>query len=107
MDQLAALLDKVAAYWYTFLGQLGVSDGTRDQIELQSIGQPNRAQYCLTRGLHHWVRFDDNPTYGKIIAVFNGRIVPNKPLAKQVEEFSLSAQVESCTGIYKYWVFYV
>ena len=98
MDELAALLDEVAAYWYTFLGQLGVSPGTRDQIELQSVGQPNRAQYCLNRGLLHWVRCDYNPTYGKIIAVFNGRIVANKPLAKQVEKFSLSVQVESCTG---------
>ena len=85
--ELAALLDEMAAYWNLFLGQLGVPQGKLDQIQLQSVGQPNVAQYCLTRGLHHWVVSDDNATYEKIIAVFNGRFLTNIPLARKVEEF--------------------
>ena len=92
MDQLAALVVEVVADWYTFLGQLGVTRGTRDQIQLQSIGQPNTAQYCLTRGLHHWVVSDDSPTYEKIIAVFNGNFLTNRPLARKVEEFAQSVE---------------
>ena len=92
VDQLAALLDEETANWYTFLGQLGVTRGKRDQIQLQSIGQPNRAQYCLTRGVHHWVVSDKNPTYEKIIAVFNGNFLTNRPLARKVEEFAQSVE---------------
>ena len=65
----------MAAYWNLLLGQLGVSHGKLDQIQLQSIGQPNVALYCLTRGLHHWVVSDESPTYEKIIAVFNGNFL--------------------------------
>ena len=61
VDHLAAVLEEIAADWYLFLGQLGVSDGTRSQILQQSIGQPNVAQYCLTKGLHHWVVSDKSP----------------------------------------------
>ena len=90
--ELAALLDEMAAYWNLFLGQLGVSHGKLDQIQLQSIGQPNMAQYCLTRGLHHWVVSDERPTYEKIIAVFNGNFLANRPLARKVEEFAQSVE---------------
>ena len=90
--ELAALLDEMAAYWNLFLGQLGVSHGKLDQIQLQSIGQPNMAQYCLTRGLHHWVVSDESPTYEKIIAVFNGNFLTYRPLARKVEEFSQSVE---------------
>ena len=90
--ELAALLDEMAAYWNLFLGQLGVSQGKMDQIQLQSIGQPNVAQYCLTRGLHHWVVSDESPTYEKIIAVFNGNFLTNRPLARKVEEFAQSVE---------------
>ena len=90
--ELAALLDEMAAYWNLFLGQLGVSHGKLDQIQLQSIGQPNMAQYCLTRGLHHWVVSDESPTYEKIIAVFNGKSLANRPLARNVEEFAESVE---------------
>ena len=90
--ELAALLDEMAAYWNLFLGQLGVSHGKLDQIQLQSIGQPNMAQYCLTRGLHHWVVSDKRPTYEKIIAVFNGNFLTNRPLARKVEEFAQSVE---------------
>ena len=85
--ELAALLDEMAVYWNLFLGQLGVPQGKLDQIQLQSVGQPNMAQYCLTRGLHHWVVSDECPTYEKIIAVFNGNFLTNRPLARKVEEF--------------------
>ena len=90
--ELAALLDEMAAYWNLFLGQLGVSHGKLDQIQLQSIGQPNVAQYCLTRGLHHWVVSDESPTYEKIIAVFNGNFLTNRPLARKVEDFAQSVE---------------
>ena len=95
--ELAALLDEMAAYWNLFLTQLGVSHGKLDQLQLQSIGQPNRAQYCLTRGLHHWVVSDESPTYEKIIAVFNGYVFPNpnRPLARKVEEFAQSLDREA------------
>ena len=92
VSELAALLDEMAAYWNLFLGQLGVSHGKLDQIQLQSIGQPNVAQYCLTRGLHHWVVSDESPTYEKIIAVFNGNFLTNRPLARKVEEFAQSVE---------------
>ena len=92
VDQLAALVVEVAATWNLFLGQLGVCNGTRDQIQLQSVGQPNVAQYCLTRGLHHWVVSDQSPTYEKIIAVFNGNFLTNRPLARKVEEFAQSVE---------------
>ena len=90
--ELAALLDEMAAYWNLFLGQLGVPQGKLDQIQLQSIGQPNMAQYCLTRGLHHWVVSNESPTYEKIIAVFNGNFLTNRPLARKVEEFAQSVE---------------
>ena len=90
--ELAALLDEMAAYWNLFLGQLGVSHWKLDQIQLQSIGQPNMAQYCLTRGLHHWVVSDESPTYEKIIAVFNSKSLANRPLARNVEEFAESVE---------------
>ena len=90
--ELAALLDEMAAYWNLFLGQLGVSHRKLDQIQLQSIGQPNMAQYCLTRGLHLWVVSDESPTYEKIIAVFNGNFLTNRPLARKVEEFARSVE---------------
>ena len=90
--ELAALLDEMAAYWNLFLGQLGVPQGKLDQIQLQSIGQPNVAQYCLTRALHHWVVSDESPTYEKIIAVFNGNFLTNRPLARKVEEFAQSVE---------------
>ena len=86
--ELAALLDEMAAYWNLFLGQLGVPQGKLDQIQLQSVGQPKVAQYCLTRGLHHWVVSDESPTYETIIAVLNGDFLPNKPLARKVEVFA-------------------
>ena len=91
VDHLAAVLEEIAADWYLFLGQLGVSDGTRSQILQQSIGQPNMAQYCLTRGLHHWVVSDESPTYEKITAVFNGDFLAKRPLARKVEEFAVQA----------------
>ena len=90
--EVAALLDEMAAFWNLFLGQLGVPQGKLDQIQLQSVGQPNVAQYCLTRGLHHWVVSDESPTYEKIIAVFNGNFLPNRPLARKVEEFAQSVE---------------
>ena len=91
--ELAALLDDMAAHWYFFLGQLGMPHGKLEQIELQSVGQPNRAQYCLTRGLHRWVVSDESPTYEMIIAVFNGNFLTNRPLARKVEEFAQSVEI--------------
>ena len=90
--ELAALLDEMAAYWNLLLGQLGVPQGKLDQIQLQSIGQPNVAQYCLTRGLHHWMVSDASPTCEKIFAVFNGNFLTNRPLARKVEEFAQSVE---------------
>ena len=87
VDQLAALLCEEAAEWYLFLGQLGVSVSTRDQLSEKNAGRPRAAQKCLLEGLHHWVVSDDSPTYEKIIAVFNGNFLPNRPLARKVEEF--------------------
>ena len=98
VDELAALLCEEAAEWYLFLGQLGVSKGKRDEIREEMAGRPRAAQKCLTEGLHHWVVSDDNPTYEKIIAVFNGNFLTNRPLARKVEEFAQS--VEANTGIF-------
>ena len=91
--ELAALLDEMAAYWNLFLGQLGVPQGKLDQIQLQSVGQPNVAQYCLTRGLHHWVISNDSPTFERIIAILNGDFLTNKPLARRVEEFTQNVEI--------------
>ena len=56
------------------------------------------AQYCLDRGLHHWVVSDDNPTYERIIDVFNGSFLTNRPLARKVEELAQSVE----TGVFMY-----
>ena len=87
MDQLAALLCEEAAEWDLFLGQLGVSIATRDQLREEIAGKPRAAQKCLIEGFHHWVVSDWSPTYEKIIAVFNGNFLTNRPLARKVEEF--------------------
>ena len=92
MDQLAALLCEEAAEWDLFLGQLGVSIATRDQLREEMAGRPRAAQKCLTRGLHQWVVSDESPTYEMIIAVFNGNFLTNRPLARKVEEFAQSVE---------------
>ena len=92
VDQLAALLCEEAAEWNPFLGQLGVSRGKRDELREEMAGRPRAAQKCLIEGLHHWVVSDKIPTYEKIIAVFNGNILTNRPLARKVEEFAQSVE---------------
>ena len=92
VDQLAALLCEEAAEWFIFLGQLGVSVSTRDQLREENAGRPRAAQKCLIEGLHHWVVSDESPTYEKIIAVFNGNFLTNRPLARKVEEFAQSVE---------------
>ena len=92
VDQLAALLCEEAAEWNPFLGQLGVSRGKRDELREEMAGRPRAAQKCLIEGLHHWVVSDKSPTYEKIIAVFNGNFLTNRPLARKVEEFAQSVE---------------
>ena len=92
VDLLAALLCEEAAEWNPFLGQLGVSRGKRDELREEMAGRPRAAQKCLIEGLHHWVVSDECPTYEKIIAVFNGNFLTNRPLARKVEEFAQSVE---------------
>ena len=92
MDQLAALLCEEAAEWYIFFGQLRVSMGKRDELREENAGRPRAAQKCLIEGLHHWVVSDKSPTYEKIIDVFNGNFLTNRPLARKVEEFAQSVE---------------
>ena len=92
VDHLAALLCEEAAEWDLFLGQLDVSIAIRDQLREEIAGRPRAAQKCLTRGLHQWVVSDESPTYEKIIAVFNGNFLTNRPLARKVEEFAQSVE---------------
>ena len=92
VDQLAALLCEEAAEWNPFLGQLGVSRGKRDELREEMAGRPRAAQKCLIEGLHHWVVSDESPTYEKIIAVFNGNFLTNRPLARKVVEFAQSVE---------------
>ena len=95
VDQLAALLCEEAAEWNPFLGQLGVSRGKRDELREEMAGRPRAAQKCLIEGLHHWVVSDESPTYEKIVAVFNGNFLTNRPLARKVEEFAQSVETVS------------
>ena len=69
-----------------------------DQIRLESFGQPTPAKYCLNRGLHHWAVSDESPTYEKIVAVFNGSFLPNKSLARKVENFAPIVETTTATG---------
>ena len=92
VDQLTALVVEVAADWCLFLGQLGVSKGKRDELSEEMAGRSSAAQKCLLEGLHHWVVSNESPTYEKIIAVFNGNFLTNRPLARKVEEFAQSVE---------------
>ena len=94
--ELAALLNPVAANWFLFLVQLGVSPDTVNELWLEAVGQPSPAKYCLSKGLIHWVNSDDNPTYEKIIDVFSGRVVPNRPLAEALWQFKQTVENGMC-----------
>ena len=94
VDELAALLHAAAANWYLVLGQLGVSSDTRDQVRAEAAGLPDSSQYCLARGLHHWINSDVEPTYEKIVDVLRSDFIRNVPLAEQVHEFAAR-----CKGI--------
>ena len=83
---LIKVLDAIAADWYMFIGQLGVPSYVADQIKKDCSGERWQCKACLSRGLYYWVSSDDSPTYEKIVAVLDGDVVPNKPLAKWVEE---------------------
>ena len=69
VDGLAAVLDDLAGDWYRFTGLLGVSDGKRRQIQLNSAWKPDGAQLCFLDALHLWVKSDEAATYEKITTV--------------------------------------
>ena len=88
VDELVALIAEEAAEWYLFLGQLKVSKGKRDELREENAGRPRATQKCLIEGLHHWVVSNESPTYEKIIAVFSGNFLTNKPLATKVKLYA-------------------
>ena len=90
INKLAALIGEEADVWELFLGQLDVSEAKIKQLRSEAGSRARPAQYCLTRGIKHWVDSDESPTYEKIIAVFNGALLTNGPLAGRVEQFAKS-----------------
>ena len=97
-DGVAALMEllvtDLAGRWELFVGQLGVSQGVRDQIKRDNNDKPQASKHCLQSGLSCWVNSDDLPTYSKISAVLRGRTVTNKSLARKVEQLGGSSQGE-------------
>ena len=90
VNKLAALIGEEADVWELFLGQLDVSEAKIKQLRSEASSRARAVQYCLIRGLHHWVVSDESPTYEKITAVFNGNFLTNRPLAGRVEQFAKS-----------------
>ena len=91
VDALAAVLDDLAGSWYRFTGLLGLSEGQRQQIQLNSAWKPDGAKVCLLDALHLWVKTDDEAaTYKKITTIlqkhFSDRALP---LIKAVREFGM------------------
>ena len=88
VDDLAAVLDDLAGDWYRFTGLLGLSEGKRNQIQLNSAWKPHGAQVCLLDALHLWVNSDEAATYAKLNAVLQKHF-PNKAftLIKAVRAF--------------------
>ena len=92
VDGLAAVLDDLAGNWYRFAGLLGVSEGKRNQIQLNNAGKPDLAQLCLLDALHLWVKSDDEAaTYEKITIVLQKHF-PSRahPLITAVRVFAKS-----------------
>ena len=91
VDGLAAVLDDLAGDWYRFTGLLGVSDGKRRQIQLNTAWKPDGAQLCLLDALHLWVKSDEAATYEKITTVLQKHF-PSRahPLITAVRVFTKS-----------------
>ena len=100
VDELAEHLQDVAANWYIFTGQLGVSSARRNRIKEEN---PNNCTLCLLHGLREWVRSDEMPTYQKISKVLRGRSVTDVSLAEEVETYanSINKGVYICSNYYK------
>ena len=88
VDQLAGLLDDIAANWQLLLEQLGVSFSVLEQTRFEAMGVPNPSRYCLTRGLHLWIMSDDEPTYEKVFRVLSDHFIGCEDLAMKVEQFA-------------------
>ena len=96
-DGVAALMEllaDLAGRWELFVGQLGVSQGVREQINRDNAHKPDFSKHCLQSGLYCWVNSDDLPTYSKISAVLRGRTVTNESLARKVEQLGGCSQGE-------------
>ena len=84
VSQLAEKLNEIAGKWELFLSQLKVPEAKRDQIKLQRANHPNYAQICLLDGLEFWVKFDDSPTYEKVISALRSEVISNTELALRI-----------------------
>ena len=97
-DGVAALTEllvtDLAGRWELFVGQLGVSQGVRDQIKHDNADKPQASKHCFQSGLYCWVNSDDLPTYSKVSSVLRGRTVTNKSLARKVEQLGGCSQGE-------------
>ena len=88
VNELAAVLNKVAASWDLFVGQLGLAHHVVEQIQYDNAGKPELSKRCLLSGLQRWVESTDTPTYEKIVAALRSDTIGRKPLADDVQKFA-------------------
>ena len=85
VGKLAGQLNEIAGKWELFLSQLKVPEAKREQIKLQRANYPNHAQLCLLDGLEFWVKYDDSPTYHKIVSALKSEVIDNTELALRIQ----------------------
>ena len=100
VGQLAEKLNEIAGKWELFLSQLKVPEAKRDQIKLQRANHPNHAQFCLLDGLEFWVKYDDSPTYHKIVSALKSEVIDNTELALRIEQIQ-----GVCNKLLKYYIY--